>query len=173
MQDHPKPPRYQPEATLPTYAFVPGRNPHPTRHPDGHSYGPEPPLPTLLPAANWIDCPEYLRGADLYNLGYFWEAHEAWEGLWVVAEGHDQAQRLYLQGMIQLSAAMLKLHMSQPRGFVKLTASGAALIERSRLVTPSEPYMGLRRRLHLSAIASYAASAPSSPEEAPLLWLSE
>ena len=76
-----RPPRLVPDRPFPAYAYHPGRTPHPTRDPEGHSYGmvhdvPQPPNPE-----DWRACGDYLYGVDLFNHGYYWEAHEAWEGL--------------------------------------------------------------------------------------------
>ena len=38
---------------------------------------PDPPDPE-----QWHLCRPYLYGIDLFNDGYYWEAHEVWEGLW-------------------------------------------------------------------------------------------
>jgi uncharacterized protein len=43
-----------------------------------------------------------LEGARLFNEGKYWEAHEAWEAVWRELEGPP---RIYLQGLIQASAA--------------------------------------------------------------------
>ena len=50
----------------------------------------------------------FLYGVDLYNHGYLWEAHEAWEGLWHQAK-RDALQAEFLQGLIQCAAAALKV----------------------------------------------------------------
>ena len=55
------------------------------------------------------DEPAFLRGARLHEEGAFWDAHEAWEGLWREAEDGDT--RLLLQGFIQITAAFHKLHV--------------------------------------------------------------
>src|ERR1700686_2827654 len=36
------PPRWLPQKSLPPYAYLPGKNPHPVRDPAGHSYHVEP-----------------------------------------------------------------------------------------------------------------------------------
>lgn len=46
-------------------------------------------------------------GAKLFNGGEYWEAHEAWEPLWMKAEGLDKS--LYA-GVILLAAALHKAH---------------------------------------------------------------
>jgi predicted metal-dependent hydrolase len=54
-------------------------------------------------------------GVDLFNEAYLWEAHEAWEEVWnAVARGSLPGRMI--QGMIQVAAALLKLHMEVPRG---------------------------------------------------------
>lgn len=98
--------RYSPQP-FPAYRF-PGQTPHPTRDPGGHSYGHFPPhtVAPLDPAA-WASCGEYLYGIDLFNESDYWEAHEAFEGLWVAA-GRRTALGLALQGLIQIAVVQLK-----------------------------------------------------------------
>jgi hypothetical protein len=85
----------------------------------------------------------YVHGVDLFNHDFWWEAHEAWEGLWSRAEG---SQRLFLQGLIQLAAALLKHHLRSAAGAESL-ARGArgklvAVCQRERL-GPGERFMGV------------------------------
>jgi hypothetical protein len=47
-------------------------------------------------------------GQDLFNHGYYWEAHEAWEGLWQVAD-KGSPLRAFLKGLILLSATGAKV----------------------------------------------------------------
>jgi hypothetical protein len=42
------------------------------------------PLPVATEASLTSDA--FLWGLDLFNHYYYWEAHEAWEGLWQVAD---------------------------------------------------------------------------------------
>ncbi len=113
-------PRYV-DLPMPPYAFVPGRTPHPRRHPDGHLYNrPEPAAAPLDPAA-WSRSTEYLYGCDLYNHGYWWEAHEAWEAIWKLAP-RLSPQRLLLQGLIQTGAAHLKYFLGHLDGTRRLLA---------------------------------------------------
>ncbi|WP_424951392.1 DUF309 domain-containing protein [Deinococcus sp.] len=49
--------------------------------------------------------PELRRGAELFARGEWWEAHEAWEGPWMLATGDE---RHFIQGLILLSAALHK-----------------------------------------------------------------
>ena len=104
--------RYCPNRPLPPYRFVPGLHPHPTRHPAGHSYAPAAPLHGRAawdPSA-WRTLDDWLSGVDRFNTFYFWEAHEAWEGLWAAVPRDSRPART-LQGLIQIAAALLKIHL--------------------------------------------------------------
>lgn len=58
------------------------------------------------------------RGVDLFNSHEFWLAHEAWEELWLVAEGEHKQ---FLQGLIQLAAAYVHVKRgTSPKGSVRL-----------------------------------------------------
>jgi predicted metal-dependent hydrolase len=50
----------------------------------------------------------FLWGLDLFNHGYYWEAHEAWEGLWQVVDRGGPSRMLF-KGLILLSAAGVKI----------------------------------------------------------------
>ena len=99
------PPRWLPHKSLPPYAYLPGKNPHPVRDPTGHSYHVGP-IPVAAEASLSSDA--FLWGLDLFNHGYYWEAHEAWEGLWQVAD-RDGPLRVLFKGLILLSAAGVKI----------------------------------------------------------------
>ncbi len=98
--------RYTSQA-FPAYRYVPGKTPHPTRDPDGHSYNQHPPPLTGFDPADWQHCEEYLYGIDLFNHEYWWEAHEALEAVWVAA-GRDTTHGQFIQGLIQIAVAHLK-----------------------------------------------------------------
>ena len=162
-------PRYAPARPFPAYAFLPGRDPHPTDDPSGHSFGrPEAPVAYLAPA-RWRENEDYLFGVDLFNHGYLWEAHEAWEGLWHRAK-HDPVQAEFLQGLIQCAAASLKIAMEQPRGLQRLAAYGSERLERVARASGGR-YMGLDVPGFVRSFRAFAASAPASPDERPRIAL--
>ena len=170
-----EPQRYAPALAFPPYAFLPGRDPHPTRDPAGHSHGHEPAPAVYLEASAWRDNAEYLYGVDLYNHGFLWEAHEAWESLWHAAK-HDELQAEFLQGLIQCAAASLKVRMAQPRGLTKLSELALARLERvARAARSSRAdggrYMGLALDDFLARFRTFAASEPRSIDERPPLVL--
>ena len=123
---------------LPPYAFVPGKNPHPTRDPRGHSYGRDEPA-VHLPPERWHEDGDYLYGIDLYEARYFWEAHEAWEGIWKASPDADQ--RDFLQGLIQLAASRLKDRLGGERG--RRTLLAAARSRLARVALRHHFFMGL------------------------------
>ncbi len=136
-------PRYSRDA-FPPYRFVPGRHPHPVASPQGHSYLPPgespPPARCVAPEA-WRTSAEYLYGCDLYNHGYWWEAHEAWEALWH-AVPNPSPQRRYLQGLIQVSAGQLQTFLGKAAGVRRLRASSREHLEAAAGVA-GERFMGL------------------------------
>lgn len=101
---------------LPPYTHIPGVTPHPIRDPAGHSYeAPDASPSHSLPAAHapliWAelpDHPEFRWAVQLFNAGYYWESHEAWESLWHAA-GRTGPLADFLKGLIKLAAAGVKL----------------------------------------------------------------
>ena len=147
-------PRFVPDAAFPPYTFVPGRTPHPIRDPAGHLFGQAPELPPSLDPAHWQDNRAYLHGVDLFNHGYYWEAHELWEGLWRAA-GRMGLLADFLKGLIKLAAAGVKVRQEQPRGIVSHAARATELFHNTaqRLGDADAVYLGLRLR-DLIAFAS-------------------
>jgi predicted metal-dependent hydrolase len=161
--------RYAPARAFPPYAYVPGRDPHPTQDPRGHSHGVERERARYVFAERWRDNAEYLFGVDLYNAGFLWEAHEAWEAAWQVSK-HDSPQAELLQGLIQCAAACLKIAMGQPRGVEKLAELGLARLERvARDAAPT--YMGLDVADFARDFRAFVAAAPASPDARPRIVL--
>jgi hypothetical protein len=108
---------------------------------------------------------------DLYNHGYLWEAHEAWEGLWHVSK-RDRIQALHLQGLIQCAAAWLKIPMGQPLGLERLSELALAKLgEVARSV--GESYMGVDLVLFPQAVRAFAASHPEELADYPRLVLAD
>ena len=80
----------------------------------------------------------FTRGVDHFNALDFWEAHEAWEEIWLVAET-DLEQ--FLQGLIQLAAAYHHVKRGTFRGAVRLFDAALARLDRF-----PRPYCGLDLR---------------------------
>ncbi len=107
--------RLVPEIPFPPYSYVPRRFPHPTRDPEGHSHGREAAAVEALTEENWRDSFDYLFGVDLFNHGYYWEAHEFWEGLWHACGRAGEAAG-FLKALIKLAAAGVKAREGNENG---------------------------------------------------------
>lgn len=139
---------------MPTYAYVHGQHPHPTRARAGHSFGLPPKVGIGLGPDRWEDCRTYLYGMDLFNRGYYWEAHEAWEGLWH-ASGRSGRMADFLKGLIALAAAGVKLREGRERGVRQHAARAQTLFEQlaGEIRAAETRYLGLEP----SALARYAS----------------
>ena len=119
-------PRYS-RLPLPPYRFIPKLAPHPIRAPEGHSHG----------RAEEPDPGEagFRHGVDLYNCGCWWEAHEAWEAVWLTAE-KGGARKAALQGLIQVANAHLKLEQANARAVTRLRGKYSALFDAAAGLAP-------------------------------------
>ena len=164
-------PRYAPDRAFPPYAFLPGKDPHPRQDPRGHSYGTQEEMAAEAPhPENWRASEDYLHGADLYNHGYLWEAHEAWEGLWHPAKRTDPELAAFLQGLIQCSASSLKGRMGEPRGHTKL--ADLALTKLTSVADAHDGrYMGLDLFAFIDAFRSFVAEGSLDAERRPRILL--
>lgn len=120
-------PRYAPKRAFPPYAHLPGSTPHPERDPAGHSHGLAEPAPAPLDPDEPFASEPYLYGFDLFNHGYFWEAHAAWESLWHAA-GREGPVADLLKALIKLAAAGVKARQQQGAGVISHARGAAALL---------------------------------------------
>lgn len=116
--------RFCPDRPLPPYSYVPGYFPHPISDPSGHSYKLHViPAETQHPASclpfsivsEWMQSSDYLFGIDLFNHGFYWEAHELWEQLWI-GLGRSGRDADFIKGLIKLAAAGVKFREGRPIG---------------------------------------------------------
>ncbi|WP_213545720.1 DUF309 domain-containing protein [Vannielia litorea] len=116
--------------SAPAYAYVPGRT---QRHPEGAfdairaTAEPEPlASEALRTGLDWIDA------------GYFWEAHEVLEPVWMALP--DGPARTGVQALIQLANAGLKARMARPAAALRLCDIAARLIvEAAPFAPPARP----------------------------------
>ena len=102
-------PRLLPPVELPAYTFIPGSlTPHPYRHPEGHSYKKKTPPARPLTDETWADNRSFLLALDLFNIGYYWEAHEEFDRLLKITCPDELIGR-FLKGLFKLAAAGLKV----------------------------------------------------------------
>lgn len=156
------PPRYQPARALPERAYVPGQGAPPLRA--GEASAAE-----HLPDSRWAEHAEYLWGVDLYNAGLFWEAHEAWEGVWRLA-APDPVQHAFLQGLIQCAAACLKGMMGDAESARRLADRALGRLARVR-AERGDLYMGVDLAELVPAFRAFAREAPTLVAQRPRLVL--
>ncbi|MFH1278586.1 MAG: DUF309 domain-containing protein [Candidatus Eisenbacteria bacterium] len=120
----PVPPRRYTDIPLPPYRYRPGASPHPVTDPGGHMYPhreDDPSEAVFHLPRDWRECREYLYGVDLFNAGFYWEAHESWESAWKIL-GRASLAGHFLQGLIQTAAALVKRREGNESGVEKLMA---------------------------------------------------
>ncbi len=66
-------------------------------------------------------------GIDLYNAGHYWNAHEAWEQVWLDS---DRELRGFYQGLIQITAAFVHVTRHEFPGSISLLDAGIEKLER-------------------------------------------
>ena len=122
-------PRYAPAIGFPPYSYVPGHDvPHPVNDPAGHLYAAREPVHQLpIDAATLTDNTRWLHALDLFNAGFYWEAHETWEGFWH-AFGRTSPEAKFIQGLIHLAAACVKIREGKPVGVSRHTKRARELL---------------------------------------------
>ena len=151
-----------PEQPLPPYSYVPGKFPHPIRDPRGHSFGEEPAVATVCDAKAWRNCQDYLRGIDLFNHGYYWEAHEAWEAVWN-GFGRAGVEADFIKALIKLAAALVKGREGRSAGVARHASRAEELLVavQQRLGSQTQSMMGLP----LDLLLSFAQSIRDQPDQ--------
>jgi hypothetical protein len=135
--------RLLPTAELPPYTYIPGTStPHPIRDPKGHSYNRKNRPAKPLTAESWAENRTYLLAIDLFNRGYYWEAHEEWERLWRVS-GPDTTVGRFLKGLIKLSAAGVKVREKSIHGVRRHAASAGEVFADVAAEADTDRFCGL------------------------------
>ncbi len=108
----------------PTHAYIPGKN---ERHPEdafdairntvvqGHS------------AEQLAQSDAFKVGLQYLDAGFYWEAHEVLEPVWVVLPEGSEEKR-FVQAIIQLANGCLKLRMDKPKAALRLTGLARGLM---------------------------------------------
>jgi hypothetical protein len=163
--------RFVPRESLPPYSYVTGRFPHPTRDPAGHSFGAVP-VPCPVPDPDrWRGSRHYLYGLDLFNHGYYWEAHEVWEAAWHAC-GRAGTAGNFIKGLIKLAAAGVKAREGRPEGVRRHAQRAAELFGQvsSGLPTGQTRYFGLSipRLIDLASDVARGVIVLGEPTGAPV-----
>ena len=154
--------RLVPDEPLPPYSYVPGRFPHPISDPAGHQVGKSPPRPTPIEPHDWASSRAYLFGCDLFNHGYYWEAHETWESVWLAC-GRSGVTADFLKGLIKLAAAGVKAREGRPAGVIRHGARAAELFRLTQQQVGSDCYLGLEFMPLLELADQMATGEPLPP----------
>lgn len=114
------------QACFPDYAYVPGRTP---RHPEGWF---DALRQTVRPGASVEELtgsPAWAAGLAYLEDGFFWEAHEVLEPIWMALPAGSR-EREMVQALIQLANACLKREMGRPRAVLRLCGMVARHLDR-------------------------------------------
>jgi predicted metal-dependent hydrolase len=128
------PPQFQ----LPPYTYVPGQSRHPISDPQGHSFGAR---HIECPPPDWQSlpiCELFQQARQLFNAGYYWESHEAWEGVWNAA-GRSGLVADFVKALIKLAAAGVKLREASPTGAQRHLTRAAELLQTTKSRLEAEP----------------------------------
>ena len=137
---------------FPPYRYIPELNPHPTEDSKGHSFNRKENVPERLTVNNWFYHEIYLCGVDLYNHAYWWESHESWESLWKKEE-KGRLTSEFLQGLIKISAALIKWNLKSKRGLTILYNS--AIQHLQKVSSEHKTYMGIFLPRHIRKLEKH------------------
>lgn len=122
---------------LPPAPHYPGRNPRP----DPVFFAPALSGLDGLTPAELAASPAFAGGLAAFRAGYYWEAHEFWEGVWS-ALPQASAERELLRGLIQLANAGLKRRMGREAAVARILPLAEAALREARR-RGGESLMGL------------------------------
>jgi uncharacterized protein len=99
----------------------------------------------------WESDEAYCYGAALCVRGFFWEAHEVWEAVWKACLPNSR-ERLFLQALIQLANAALKIRMGRQTAALRLLAQVGTLLDEIKLGEADATFMGIGVRRLRAAV---------------------
>lgn len=123
---------------MPSYAHVPGQNSRPG------SDELEPAIAMVLASTVDVtacDNAAWHYGVKLLNQGFFWEAHEVLETVWMNATPNSR-ERYLLQGVIHVANCALKVRMQRKNAAHRLSDLATVCIKRS-FEQRQSPLMGV------------------------------
>jgi len=112
---------------FPPRPYVPGLNP---RHDPARFDAVKDCAPHPTRSEDAEDNLAWQHGLNLFAAGYFWEAHEVLERVWLNAP-QNSVERHVVQGVIQLANAGLKQRMGRDKAAARLAAIAAELFSRA------------------------------------------
>jgi len=133
---------------VPPHAYVPGQTP---RHAPDLFEALHASVRPGMSATELVQSNAWRAGLHYLEIGYFWEAHEALEPVWMALPA-GSAERNLVQMVIQLANAALKARMQRPGAVERLCAR----IEQAGPALPEDAFatMGLPRDVLANGIAT-------------------
>jgi uncharacterized protein len=142
---------------FPARRYLPGEDIHPSKRPEG-SHLPEGLFTAhAFSAQTWQDSDRFLYAIDLFNYEYWWEAHEVLEGLWHEV-GSNTSTGLFIQGLIQIAAALIKKTQAAHRGAQRLSEKG-----RSKVLVQPGIFLGIDVSLFTQDTDLFITNGKSAP----------
>lgn len=108
----------------PAHAHVPGRTP---RHAPGTFDAVRATARPGMDAAALARSEAFLSGLRFIDTGYYWEAHEVLEPVWMALPDGSRERR-FVRGLIQIANAHLKRSMGRPKATLRLCAMARSLL---------------------------------------------
>ncbi|WP_439143513.1 DUF309 domain-containing protein [Planktotalea sp.] len=108
----------------PTHAYVPGKT---MRHPEGAFDGVRDTVKPDLTIEQLAECEAFVSGLNYIQSGFFWEAHEVLEPVWMILPDPSR-ERAFVQGVIQIANGLLKLEMGRPKAAARLLVISTDLL---------------------------------------------
>ncbi len=110
----------------PDYAYVPGRTP---RHPEGLFDALRASVDMDAQPDQLMETPAWIAGLSYLEEGFFWEAHEVLEPVWMALPLGSDAREM-AQALIQLANACLKREMNRPQAVLRICDMVRAHLDR-------------------------------------------
>ena len=151
--------------SLPDKKYSPGQGVHPKKAPQQFHIPELPSDEATFSVNTWKNSQRYLYAIDLFNYGYWWEAHEVLEELWIKT-GKTSFTGIFIQGIIQISATLLKKSQSTPNSASQLESKGL-----SKLRLRSGVFLGIDVEEFTTDVEKYFDEEISSPPQIVLLEL--
>lgn len=109
---------------LPAHAHIPGSGSEPDMAPLQRV---KRTCPKRIDPEAWSDIVAYRYGWSLFNAGFFWEAHEIWEAVWLACAPNSRERDL-LRALIQIANGRLKRTMKKDMASARLFAEADHLL---------------------------------------------
>lgn len=114
-----------PPPPFPPHAHIPGRTP---RHAEGAFDTLRATARPGMNAGELANSAAFRTGLAWLQAGYFWEAHELFEPVWMALEPGSR-ERALVACLIQIANARLKRAMGRPRAARRIAELAAALLD--------------------------------------------